>query len=112
MGIVIVADRCLHRDGLLGDLHNLENFVLGQLHQLRKLAGIGLDARFLQDLARDAIHAVDRLDHVHGNADRTGLVRDRTRDGLTDPPGGIGRELVAAAVLELVDGFHEADIAS
>ena len=29
MGIVIVADRCLHRDGLLGDLHDLENFVLG-----------------------------------------------------------------------------------
>src|SRR5690606_1158078 len=26
-------------------------------------------------------------------------------------PGGIGRELVAAAILELVDGFHQPDVA-
>jgi hypothetical protein len=28
-----------------------------------------------------------------------------------DPPGGVGRELVAAAVLGFVDRFHQADIA-
>src|SRR5438067_483827 len=32
-------------------------------------------------------------------------------DRLPDPPGGIGRELVAAAVLELIDRLHQADIA-
>ena len=32
-------------------------------------------------------------------------------DRLPDPPGGIGRELVAAAILELVDRLHQADIA-
>ena len=33
------------------------------------------------------------------------------RDRLPDPPGGVGRELVAAAVLELVDRLHQADVA-
>src|SRR5690606_40415348 len=46
---------------------------------------------------------VDRLDHVHGDADRARLVGDGAVDGLPDPPGGVGRELVAPAVLELLD---------
>jgi hypothetical protein len=46
-----------------------------------------------------------------GNADRAGLVGDRTGDRLPDPPGRIGRELVAAAIFELIDGLHQADIA-
>ena len=33
------------------------------------------------------------------------------RDRLPDPPGGIGREFVAAAVFELIDRLHQADIA-
>src|SRR5262250_1330005 len=32
-------------------------------------------------------------------------------DDLADPPCGVGGELVAAAVLELVHGLHEADVA-
>jgi hypothetical protein len=28
---------------------------------------------------------------------------------LLDPPGGVGRELVAAPVLELVDRLHQAE---
>jgi hypothetical protein len=46
-----------------------------------------------------------------GNADRARLIRDRARDRLTDPPRRIGRELVAAAVFELVDRLHQADVA-
>src|SRR5438874_584844 len=30
---------------------------------------------------------------------------------MPDPPGGIGRELVAAAILELIDRLHQSDIA-
>jgi hypothetical protein len=39
------------------------------------------------------------------------IVRDRPRDGLTNPPGGVGRKFVAALVLELVDRLHQADVA-
>ncbi len=48
---------------------------------------------------------------MHRDADGARLVGDRAGDGLPDPPGGVGRELVAAAVLELVDRLHQADVA-
>ena len=65
----------------------------------------------MQHLARGADQLVDRLDHVHRDADGARLVGDRAGDRLADPPGRVGRELVAAAVLELVDRLHQADIA-
>jgi hypothetical protein len=48
---------------------------------------------------------------VHRDADGARLVGDRAGDRLPDPPGRVGRELVAAAVLELVDRLHQADVA-
>ena len=39
------------------------------------------------------------------------LVGDRAGDRLTDPPCRVGRELVAAAVFELVHGLHQPDVA-
>ena len=45
------------------------------------------------------------------DADGAGLVGDGAGDGLPDPPGGVGGELVAALVLELFDGAHEANVA-
>ncbi len=48
---------------------------------------------------------------MHRDADGARLIRDRAVDRLPDPPGGIGRELVAAAVLELLDRTDEALVA-
>src|SRR5205823_3474033 len=79
--------------------------LLGQERRIRLLSGL------LQDLPRDAVHLVDRLDHVHGDADGARLIGDRARDGLPDPPRGVGREFVAAAVFELVDRLHQPDVA-
>ena len=45
---------------------------------------------------------------MDGDADRPALVGDRPGDRLADPPGGVGGELVAAAVVELLDGADEA----
>ncbi len=52
---------------------------------------------------------VQLLDHVHGNADRPGLVGDRTRHGLADPPRRVRGELVALAVVELLDRADQAE---
>ncbi len=52
-----------------------------------------------------------RLDHVHRDTDGARLVGDRAGDRLANPPGGVGRELVAAAVFELVHRLHQADVA-
>ena len=70
-----------------------------------------LAAQFLHELAAGAHELVDRLDHVHRNADGAGLIGDGAGDGLANPPSRVGGKLVAAAPLEFVDGLHQADVA-
>ena len=111
VAVVVVTDRRFHGDRLFGDLHDLADLVFRNLHLLGQDGGIGLKAKFLQVLTRDAVHLVDGFDHVHRDADRAGLVRNRAGDGLANPPSGIGRELVATAVFELVHRLHQADVA-
>jgi hypothetical protein len=48
---------------------------------------------------------------VHRNSDSPRLVGDGSRDRLADPPGRVGRELVAAPVLKFIDRFHQSDVA-
>ena len=43
------------------------------------------------------------------DADRSRLVGERTGDRLADPPGRVGRELEALAVVELLRRAHEAE---
>ena len=68
-------------------------------------------AQFLDQVPRDRSHLAHRVDHVDGHANRAALVGDRPRDRLADPPGGVGRELVASGVFELVDGSHQPGVA-
>ena len=70
-----------------------------------------LAADLVQHLPRCAHQLVDRLDHVHGDADGARLIGDGAGDRLPDPPRCIGAELVAAAVFELIHRLHQADIA-
>ena len=51
------------------------------------------------------------LDDVYGQPYRPPLVGQRPRDGLPDPPGGVGAELVAAVRVEFLDGTHQAEVA-
>ncbi len=97
--------------GSLEILRILRIFSSGISIFCASVAGSGSEPGLLQDLARDAVHLVDGLDHVHRDADGARLVGDRARDRLPDPPGGVGRELVAAAVFELVHRLHQADVA-
>ena len=48
---------------------------------------------------------------MHRDTDRAGLIRNRTRDRLPDPPCRIGREFIAAAIFEFIHRLHQADIA-
>ena len=48
---------------------------------------------------------------MHRDANRSRLVGDGAGNGLTNPPRRVGRELIAPAVLELVHGLHQADVA-
>src|SRR6266571_4850643 len=109
--ILLVADRGFQGNGLLGDLQNLAHLLERHAELLGQLLGRRLAADLVQHLTRRADDFVDRLDHVHRDADGARLVGDRAGDRLADPPRGVGRELVAAPVFELVHRLHQADVA-
>src|SRR5215472_15843217 len=111
MRIFFFTDRRLQRDRLLSDLEHLAHLGHRNIHALGDLFRGRLTPQLLDQLPRGADQLVDGLDHVHRNADGAGLIGNGAGDGLANPPRCVRGELVAAAVLELVHGFHQADIA-
>src|SRR5207248_2368192 len=109
--VLLLTDGRLERDRLLRDLHDLADLVRGDEHPLGDLLRGRFPAELLEQTTRHADELVDRLDHVDRDADRPRLVRDRAGDRLPDPPGRVRRELVALAVVELLDRTDETDVA-
>ena len=109
--VLLLADRRLQRHRLLGDLQDLPHLLgAGCPSTLPISSGSRLAAEVLQQLALHADQLVDRLHHVHGDADGPGLVGDGAGDGLADPPRGVRRELVALGVVELLHRADQAEV--
>src|SRR5664280_1014911 len=109
--IFFFANRRFQRDRFLCDLQHLANLRDWNIHALGNLFAARLTPKLLHQLTRGADKLVDRFDHVHRNTHGAGLVGDRSRDRLSNPPRGVRRELVATTVFELVHGLHQADVA-
>ena len=108
--ILVVGDRGLQRDGFLSCLENLGDLGHRGLQLLRQLVHAGFASHALRQLIRSLQHPVHGLDHMDRDPDGPSLIRDRTGDTLTNPPGRIGGKLVAQAIVELVDGLHQPDV--
>src|SRR6202167_4238745 len=111
MRIFSFAYRSFERDRLLRDLQHLAHFRHRDVHALGYFFAGRLTSQLLHQLPRGADQLVDGFDHVHRDANGARLIGDGAGDGLADPPRSIGGKLVAAAVFEFVDGFHQADVA-
>jgi hypothetical protein len=109
--VLVVADRRLEAHRLAGVALDLDDLLGRHVELLGELLRRGLAAQLLQHLALHAGELVDLLDHVHRDADGAGLVGHRPGDRLADPPGGVGRELVALGVVELLDRADQAEVA-
>ncbi len=95
--------------GVLGHPQDLPHLG-GRAAQLVRDLGHGrLALELLHELAFDADHFVEALDDVDRNTDRPPLVGERPRHRLADPPRRVGGELVAAAMVELLDGADQAE---
>src|SRR5205085_6405071 len=111
VGFFLFADWRLKGDGSLSNFAGAADFLDGDVHAHGQLFRGRLAAKFLNELPRAAGELVNDLDHVNGNADGARLVSNRASDGLTNPPGSVGGKFVAAAPIELVGTFHQAEIA-
>src|SRR3954447_19199736 len=109
LGLLLVADRLLERDrGLRGALDRVD--LLGvDPRDLGDLLGRGLAPELGDELALGPPDLVELLHHVDRDANRARLVGEGPRDRLPDPPGRIGRELEALAVVELLRRANETE---
>src|SRR5215468_12375428 len=111
MEVALVANRCFERERFLGDLQRLAYLFERHVELLGKLLRRRLAAYLIEHLPAGAYDLVDDLNHVNGYADGARLILEPTTDRLPNPPGGVGRELEAASIFELVDSLHQADVA-
>ena len=106
---VAVPDRLVQRDRRLDGVERLLDVVLLQLGRVRELLDRRRTAVGRLELLAGAPQLQPALLDVDRNPDRVRLVRDRALAGLADPPGRVGRELEALAVVELLHRPVEAD---
>src|SRR5215210_2197029 len=107
LGGVVLADRGLERDGAPADAPDAHDLLRLHLHDAGDLLVCGIAIQLGGQGALNPVVLVYLLDHVDGDPDRAPLVRYRAGDGLPDPPRGVGGELEALAVVELLDRPHE-----
>ena len=74
-------------------------------------SGVGSRPYSWSELLLHAHQLVDRLDHVHRDADGSRLIGDRARNRLPDPPGRVGGKLVAAPIFEFLHRLHQSHVA-
>src|SRR4051812_31643690 len=107
--LLLVADRLLERDrGLRGALDRVDLLRIDP-RDVGDLLGGGLAAELGDELALGTPDLVELLDDVNRDADRARLVGQGAGDRLADPPGGVGRELEALAVIELLRRANETE---
>ena len=104
--ILVFADRAVQRDRFLRRLQHRFHLLHRHPELLRHLFRQRLATVLLNEPTRRPHDLVDRLDHVHGDADRPRLIRNGACDGLTDPPRRVRRKLVPFLVVELVNRTH------
>src|SRR5215211_7018989 len=108
---VVLPDRGLQGDRTPRYAPDAYDLLGVDLHDGGHLFVRGVAVELGAESALDPVVLVDLLDHVHRDPDRTSFVGYRPGDGLTDPPRRVGRELEALAVVELLDGPHQPDVA-
>src|SRR4029079_3433139 len=102
LGLVLVADGLLERDRSLRAAPDLVVLLRLQVELQTYLDRAGLATELGAQGPLRAHDLVQLLDDVHGHPNRAGLVGERPRDGLADPPRRVGRELESLAVVELL----------
>src|SRR5262245_10723526 len=105
-----VAYRGLEADWILDEVEQLLHTFLREATLLRELLHRRLAIQLLRELAARAHEPTNLVRDVDRKTDRAALDGERARSCLADPPGRIGRKLVAELVVELLDRADQPEV--
>src|SRR5207247_3322450 len=103
LAVLLRADRTVERDRRLGDVERLVDVLQREPRLRRELLARRLPPELELEPVPGAPELAPALVDVRRDANRVRLPGDGALAGLPDPPGGVGRELVAAPPVELLD---------
>ena len=105
--VLFSAHRRLEAHRLSDHAANLVDPLEREVEALDGLLSGGLAAVILAEVAAEPVEPAHVLEHVGRHPDGPSLITGRPGDGLSDPPGGVGGELVAQPVLKPLDRSHQ-----
>ena len=94
----------------MGDLQNFADFFGWHIHLGTDFFRSWFAAKILKQLTLNPNQFINGFNHMNRNSNRPGLVSNRAGDRLPNPPGGVGGELEAFAVIKLLDRLHQAHV--
>src|SRR2546421_196478 len=109
LALVVGAHGLIQGDRRLRRPERLVDVLDRQARGLRELGLRRLAPELDLEPARRARQLLLALDDVDGHANGARVIRDRALHRLADPPGRVGRELVAAPPVELLDRAVQAE---
>src|SRR4029077_7938727 len=108
-GVALVAERLVEARNRPRRRARLAHVLEGELRLPRQLVVRRRTLELQRQLALSTRDLLLALDDVDGDPARARFVRERALRRLADPPRRVGRELVAAAPVELLDGADQSD---
>ena len=108
---LIVLKRCIDTHLLTTGIQAVLDAVEVGVEQVGQLLGGGTALILLLKLGACTADFCLQTHLVEGHAHDAALFADGLQDALTNPPNGVGDELKAAGFVELLCGFHQADVA-
>ena len=111
MAVLFLTNRSFQRNRLLCDLENFTHTLYRHIHFFCNFLRLRIMSQLLQQLTGHTDDLVNGLNHVYRNTNGTCLIRNRTGNCLTNPPGSIGGEFKALGAVELLNCLEQAQIA-
>src|SRR6476646_7207116 len=100
----------LERNRVLDQVQRLAYFVGRALHSFGNLFGAWLAAEFDNQFASHFLNLIDHFNHVNRHADSPRLIGNRAGDRLANPPRRVGRKLITATPVKLLDALHQTQV--
>ena len=110
MTVLFFSDGRFQRNRLLRNLQNFPYPFFRHIHFLCNFLRSRFSPQLLQELSAHPNQLIDRLHHMHGDTNRSGLIGNGSCDRLSNPPGSISREFISFTIIKFFHCLNQAHI--